>query len=109
MERYYNFGGEGIKTAAARGLPSLLEVNSPVVDHPGSLKAAIDRATLVRPLRRYREGLCRTATALVSPLPQIVPEFARSRTHTVTWGARTTSTKWPAEPVAAMVPRASST
>jgi glycosyltransferase involved in cell wall biosynthesis len=87
MERYYNFGGEGIKTAAARGLPSLLEVNSPVVDHPGSLKAALDRATLVRPLRRYREGLCRTATALVSPLPQIVPEFARPRTHTVTWGA----------------------
>jgi glycosyltransferase involved in cell wall biosynthesis len=87
MERYYNFGGEGIKTAAARGLPSLLEVNSPVVDHPGSLKAALDRATLVHPLRRYREGLCRAATALVSPLPQIVPEFARTRTHTVTWGA----------------------
>ena len=87
MERYYNFGGEGIKAAAARGLPSLLEVNSPVVDHPGSLKAAFDRLTIVRPLRRYREGLCRQATALVSPLRQIVPEFARPRTHTVTWGA----------------------
>lgn len=87
MERYYNFGGEGIRTAAARGLPSLLEVNSPVVDHPGSLKGALDRLAVVRPLRRYRESLCRQATALVSPLPAIVPDFARPRTHTVTWGA----------------------
>jgi glycosyltransferase involved in cell wall biosynthesis len=87
MERYYNFGGEGIRTAALRGLPSLLEVNSPVVDHPGSVKAALDRLALVRPLRRYRESLCRQATALVAPLPAIVPEFARARTHEVTWGA----------------------
>jgi glycosyltransferase involved in cell wall biosynthesis len=87
MERYYNFGGEGIKTAAARGLPSLLEVNSPVVDHPGSLKAVLDRAAIARPMKRYREGLCREATALVSPLPAIVPEFARARTHRVSWGA----------------------
>jgi glycosyltransferase involved in cell wall biosynthesis len=87
MERYYNFGGEGIRAAAARGVPSLLEVNSPVVDHPGSLKATLDGLTVVRPLRRYRDSLCRRATALVSPLPAIVPEFARARTHTVTWGA----------------------
>ena len=87
MERYYNFGGEGIRTAGARGLPSLLEVNSPVVDHPGSLKALLDRLALVRPLRRYRERLCREATALVSPLPEIVPAFARGKTETVTWGA----------------------
>jgi glycosyltransferase involved in cell wall biosynthesis len=87
MERYYNFGGEGIRTAARRGLPSLLEVNSPVVDHPGSIKAVLDGLTVVRPLRRYRESLCRQATALVSPLPAIVPAFARARTHEVTWGA----------------------
>jgi glycosyltransferase involved in cell wall biosynthesis len=87
MERYYNFGGEGIQTAAGRGLPSLLEVNSPVIDHPGSLKAVLDHVALVQPLRRYRERLCRQASALVSPLPAIVPEFARARTHCVTWGA----------------------
>ena len=87
MERYYNFGGEGIRAAAGRGLPSLLEVNSPVIDHPGSLKAALDAAMLVRPLRRYRESLCRQAAALVSPLLEIVPEFARAKTTTVTWGA----------------------
>ncbi|HVR70080.1 MAG TPA: glycosyltransferase family 4 protein [Vicinamibacteria bacterium] len=87
MERYYNFGGEGIGTAAGRGLPSLLEVNSPVVDHRGSLKAALDLLAVVRPMRRHREGLCREATAIVSPLVSIVPEFARERTHGVSWGA----------------------
>ena len=91
MERYYNFGGEGIRAAAARGIPSLLEVNSPVVDHPRSAKAALDAALLVRPLRRYRESLCRQAAALVSPIPEIVPEFARAKTETVTWGANVDS------------------
>lgn len=87
MERYYNFGGEGIATAKALGVPSLLEVNSPVVDHPGSLKAALDAAMVVRPLKRYREAMVRDATALVAPIPEIVPAFARARTERVTWGA----------------------
>jgi len=87
MERYYNFGGEGIATASRRGIPSLLEVNSPVVDHPRSAKRALDAALIVRPMRRHRESLCRQAAALVSPLPEIVPEFARGKTETVTWGA----------------------
>lgn len=87
IERYYNFGGEGIATAAALGVPSLLEVNSPVVDHPGSLKRILDSLLLVRPFRRYRERLVALAAALVAPLPEIVPEFARSKTETVTWGA----------------------
>lgn len=87
VERYYNFGGEGIALAAERGLPSLLEVNSPVVDHPGSLKRTLDGLLLVRPLQRYREWQCRQATALVSPLAEIVPEFARAKTEIVSWGA----------------------
>ena len=87
MERYYNFGGEGIAAAKARGVPSLLEVNSPVVDHPGSLKAALDAAMVVRPLKRYREAMVRDATALVAPTPEIVPAFARARTELVSWGA----------------------
>ena len=91
MERYYNFGGEGVRAAARLGLPSLLEVNSPVVDHPGSLKALLDGLVLARPLRRYREALCRSAAALVAPLPQIVPGFARDKTTTVTWGANVTA------------------
>ena len=87
MERYYNFGGEGIGTAKARGVPSLLEVNSPVVDHPGSLKGALDAAMVVRPLKRYREAMVRDATALVAPILEIVPAAARARTELVTWGA----------------------
>lgn len=91
MERYYNFGGEGVRTATRLGLPSLLEVNSPVVDHPGSPKAWLDAALLVHPLRRYRERLCREASALVAPIPAIVPAFARDKTVTVTWGANVES------------------
>jgi alpha-maltose-1-phosphate synthase len=87
IERYYNFGGEGVLAAEARGVPSLLEVNSPVVDHPGSRKALLDALVLLRPLRRYRERLCRAAAALVAPIPEIVPEFAREKTEIVTWGA----------------------
>jgi len=87
MERYYNFGGEGILAAERSAIPSLLEVNSPVVDHPGSVKAALDALSLVRPLRRRRERLCRAATALVAPLVEIVPDFARAKTVKVSWGA----------------------
>jgi glycosyltransferase involved in cell wall biosynthesis len=91
IERYYNFGGEGVRAAAARGIPCLLEVNSPVVDHPGSLKGWLDALLLVRPLRRYRERLCRTAAALIAPIPEIVPAFAREKTEIVTWGANVRS------------------
>ena len=87
MERYYNFGGEGITVAHRMRIPSMLEVNSPVLDHPGSLKGALDTLLLVRPMRRRRERLCREATAIVSPLVEIVPEFARAKTERVTWGA----------------------
>jgi len=87
MERYYNFGGEGVGAAHALGLPALLEVNSPLVDHPGSLKAWIDAALVVRPMRRYRERQARHSAALVAPLLEIVPEAVRDRTRLVTWGA----------------------
>jgi alpha-maltose-1-phosphate synthase len=87
MERYYNFGGEGILAAEAARIPSLLEVNSPVVDHEESLKAVLDALLIVQPMRAYRERLVRSASALISPLKEIVPEFARAKTHVVTWGA----------------------
>ncbi|HEY7574541.1 MAG TPA: glycosyltransferase family 4 protein, partial [Thermoanaerobaculia bacterium] len=88
MERYYNFGGEGVRAAFDRGVPSLLEVNSPLRDHPGSLKSALDAALLVRPMKRLRSELCRKADALVTPLPEIVPdEVPREKVHRVNWGA----------------------
>jgi glycosyltransferase involved in cell wall biosynthesis len=88
LERYYNFGGEGVRAAARLGIPAVLEVNSPVMDHPGSLKAAIDRALLFRPLRRLREGQCRRAAALVTPLPSILPpSVPREKVFPIHWGA----------------------
>ena len=38
MERYYNFGGEGMLAARERQIPYVLEVNAPVVDYRGSPK-----------------------------------------------------------------------
>ncbi len=87
MERYYNFGGEGILAAEAARIPSLLEVNSPVIDHRGSMKGRLDAVLLTRPMKRYRERLARSASTLISPLKEIVPDFARAKTHVVTWGA----------------------
>ncbi len=43
IERYYNFGGEGLLAARQVGALAVLEVNAPVVDHPGSAKQWLDR------------------------------------------------------------------
>ena len=58
IERYYNFGGEGISAANATGAIAVLEVNAPVIDHAGSTKRLIDRALIVEPMRRWRERIC---------------------------------------------------
>ena len=58
IERYYNFGGEGIVAARTARARTVLEVNAPVIDHRGSAKALIDRALMVEPMRRWREHLC---------------------------------------------------
>ena len=59
MERYYNFGGEGVFAAKALGLPAVLEVNAPIVDYPGSAKSRLDHALLLEPMRRWRDRICR--------------------------------------------------
>ena len=88
LERYYNFAGEGVRAAHRRGVPSVLEVNSPVVDHPGSVKALLDGMLLRRPMRRLREEQCQKATALITPLPSIVPSnVPREKVHQIHWGA----------------------
>ncbi len=88
LERYYNFAGEGIRAAYRRAVPALLEVNSPVMDHPGSLKAWLDRILVFRPMRRLRQEQCRKAAALVTPLPAIIPATVPSdKVHPIHWGA----------------------
>jgi glycosyltransferase involved in cell wall biosynthesis len=90
IERYYNFGGEGITAATATGALRVLEVNAPVIDHPGSRKAALDRALLIQPMRRWRERLCATADLLVTPSAAILPPSTpRRKIVEVEWGADT--------------------
>lgn len=90
MERYYNFGGEGIRAARQIGIPAVLEVNAPIVDYPGSSKAAVDRALLVEPMRRWREHICRMADLFVTPAAGILPEWIDPRrVLEAEWGADT--------------------
>ena len=91
MERYYNFGGEAIMHARAFGARAVLEVNAPVIDHPGSRKATLDRALLIRPMQRWRERLCAAADLIVTPSAAILPPaIPASRVLEVEWGADTT-------------------
>jgi glycosyltransferase involved in cell wall biosynthesis len=88
MERYYNFGGEGVMAAA--GAKTVLEVNAPVIDHEGSAKARIDRVLLVEPMRRWRERICARADLIVTPSAAILPRDTPSRKILrLEWGADT--------------------
>lgn len=88
LERYYNFAGEGVRAAHRHGVPSVLEVNSPIIDYPGSAKALLDRFVAFGSMRRWRERQCELAAALVTPLPTIVPEsIPSSKVHRIHWGA----------------------
>jgi len=89
VERYYNFGGEGVVCANRHRLPAVLEVNSPLIEYRGSIKARLDRL-LGSPLRRWREYLARNVAAFVTPSAAILPSFVpRDRVHELPWGANT--------------------
>jgi glycosyltransferase involved in cell wall biosynthesis len=88
IERYYNFGGEGVMAAADAGVPAVLEVNAPVIDFPGSSKERIDRALLFQPMRRWRDRLCRMTSLFVTPTADILPSWVdRAKVLEVEWGA----------------------
>jgi glycosyltransferase involved in cell wall biosynthesis len=90
IERYFNFGGEGMRAAAQVGALAVLEVNAPVIDYPGSPKRLLDRALLVEPMRRWRDWQCRTADVLVSPSRAILPGWLpEDRIVELEWGADT--------------------
>ena len=90
IERYHNFGGEAIRWSAELGSVAMLEVNAPVIDHPGSAKAIVDTLLIVQPMRRWRERLCRMADVIVTPDPAIVPStIPRERIKVLEWGADT--------------------
>jgi glycosyltransferase involved in cell wall biosynthesis len=90
MERYFNFGGEGMRAATACGALAVLEVNAPVIDYPGSPKRLLDRALLVEPMRRWRDWQCRVADVIVSPSRAILPAWLPDdRVVEIEWGADT--------------------
>jgi glycosyltransferase involved in cell wall biosynthesis len=90
IERYHNFGGEAIRSAADIGAVAVLEVNAPVIDHPGSPKALLDRLLIVQPMRRWRDALCRRADVIVTPNPAIIPrDIPREKICVLEWGADT--------------------
>lgn len=88
IERYYNFGGEGIFAAARLGIPGVLEVNAPVIDYPGSSKARLDKALLIEPMRRWRERICRQTDMFVTTSVDILPPWVdKRRVLEIEWGA----------------------
>jgi glycosyltransferase involved in cell wall biosynthesis len=90
IERYYNFGGEGIGAATDIGALAVLEVNAPVVDYPGSGKRLLDRALIFEPMRRWRERICANSDLIVTPSPAILPpDTPKSKILELEWGADT--------------------
>ncbi len=90
IERYYNFGGEGLLAARRLGALAVLEVNAPVIDHPGSAKQWLDRLLIAQPLRRWRDWQCRVADLIVTPSARILPDHVPpSRVLQTEWGADT--------------------
>ena len=90
IERYYNFGGEGIAAGRAVNATTVLEVNAPVVDFPGSRKAMVDKALVIEPMRRWRERLCAAADLIVAPAAEILPPATPpAKVVTLEWGADT--------------------
>jgi glycosyltransferase involved in cell wall biosynthesis len=90
IERYFNFGGEGVRAATRVGALAVLEVNAPVVDYAGSPKRLLDRLLLVEPMRRWREWQCRRAGLIVSPSRAILPAWLPAeRIVELEWGADT--------------------
>ena len=86
IERFYTFAGSGMLAAHTQRIPSVLEVNAPVTDPPGTVKDRIDRAT-GRVMTRWAEQQCAWADRIVTPLPTTVPRRFRSKVAALQWGA----------------------
>ncbi|HKP51547.1 MAG TPA: glycosyltransferase family 4 protein [Chloroflexia bacterium] len=87
MERFYNFAGAGVLAAHRRRIPTLLEVNAPMTDPPGSLKSRLDKVALGA-MRRWAVRQARWSAAIVTPLATTVPpEVPRRKIHELPWGA----------------------
>lgn len=87
MERYYNFSGAGLRAARRVNLPSMLEVNAPMMDPPGSNKYRADRLLMGWMTHMAREQ-ADLAKRIVTPLAVTVPfPEARDKIREIPWGA----------------------
>lgn len=87
MERYYNFSGAGVRAANLANIPSLLEVNAPMMDPPGSNKHRADRL-LLGTMTRMARMQADLAKRIVTPLAVTVPfPEARAKIREIPWGA----------------------
>lgn len=90
IERYHNFGGEGVLSALTIDARVVLEVNAPIIDHEGSRKALVDRALIVQPMKQWRSWQVAHADLIVTPSAAIVPaDVPRERVIELEWGADT--------------------
>jgi glycosyltransferase involved in cell wall biosynthesis len=87
MERYYNFAGAGIRAAQRAQIPSLLEVNAPMMDPPGTKKYLADKVVLGQ-MTRMARAQASAAHRIVTPLAATVPfPEARGKVREIPWGA----------------------
>src|SRR4029453_12126903 len=90
IERYHNFGGEGVLAARTMDAGVALEVNAPIIAHEGSPKALVDRALVVQPMKQRRTWQVTHADLIVTPSAAIVPSgVPPSRIVELEWGADT--------------------
>jgi alpha-maltose-1-phosphate synthase len=107
IERYHNFGGEALLAARDVGARTVLEVNAPVIDYPGSPKQRLDRLLIAEPMRRWREWQCRAADLIVTPTRAILPEWVpAARVIETEWGADTDRFRPDVPPAALDLPHA---
>ena len=87
MERYYNFSGAGVRAAHKAKIPSMLEVNAPMMDPPGTKKNLADKFLLGQMTRMARTQ-AELANRIVTPLAATVPfPELRSKVREIPWGA----------------------
>ena len=89
IERFYTFGGAAIWAAKQCGIPSVLEINSPARPYPGSLRDALDRLTVVRPVDRWRRYQLSSVRAIYTTSPRLLPPTWARPVHVIVNGVDT--------------------
>ena len=86
VDRFYTFGGAGIRAARRLGIPAVLEVNSPARPYPGSWRDQLDRLSVFRPIDRWRRRLLEWSDAIYTTSAHLVPPDMQPLVTVVTNG-----------------------